>query len=135
MSYTNLVGHLKMIKGNIMESTFVSGFCNWKDATWYFARHEATSAHEAAVDFTINISGTSRDVRKMLYSAHAKEKASNWQYLLKVAQNIKFLAKQGIVLSGDGNESDSNFMQLMELRALDGSVIMDMLNKKKRQIY
>ena len=92
-SYTDLVGHLKMIKGNIMESSFVSGFCNWKDGTRCFARHEATSAHKAAVDFTINIPGTSRDVGEMLSSPHAEEKASNRQYLLKVAQNIKYLAK------------------------------------------
>ncbi len=55
----------------------------------------------------------------MLSTAHAEHKASNRHYLIKVAQNIKFLARQGIAFRGDGDESDGNFMQLLHLRALD----------------
>ena len=86
----NLSGHL--IKGNIMESTFVSGFCNWKDGTRCFSKHEDTSAHKAAVDVSINIPRTSRDVGDMLSSAHTQQKALNRHYLIKVTQNMKFLS-------------------------------------------
>ena len=49
-------------------------------------RHEATSADKATFDFTLNIPGMSKDLEETLYSAHEKEKASNWHYLLKVTQ-------------------------------------------------
>ena len=62
-----------MIKGNIMESTFVSCFCNCKDGTCCINRHEDTSAHKATVDVTINMPGTSRGVGDVLSSAHAKD--------------------------------------------------------------
>ena len=45
----------------------------------------------------------------------------NREYLLKVLQNIRFLARQGIALRGDVNEDDSNFIQLLKLRANDDS--------------
>ena len=67
----NLPGNL--IKGNIMEFTFVSGFCNWKDGTRCFSRHEDTAAHKVAVDVSINIPCTSRDVGDTLSSAHTAE--------------------------------------------------------------
>lgn len=67
-----------MIKGNNMKSTFVSGFCNWKDGTRCFSRHENTSAHKAAVDVSINIPRTSREVGDMLSSAHTQQKALNF---------------------------------------------------------
>ena len=59
-------------------------------------KHEDTCAHKAAIDVSINIPRTSRDVGDM---AHTQQKA--W---------LKFLSRQGIALRGDGDESDSNFM-------------------------
>ena len=128
----NLPGHL--IKGNIMESTYVSGFCNWKDGTRCFSRHEHTAAHKVAVDVSINIPHTSRDVGHMLSSAHTQQKALNQHYLIKVAQNIRFLSRQGVALRGDTDESDGNFMQLMHLCAIDDTTINDMLKKTNTQV-
>ena len=124
------VGHLKKIQGNILDSTFVTGFCNWKDATRCFNRHEGTTAHKAAADFTIKIPAGTSDLGNMLSKAHAQQTASNRHYLIKVAESIKFLSRQGIALRGDGTESDSNFMQLLHLRALDDPEILTMLSKK-----
>ena len=45
---------------------------------------------------------------------HADQK-DNRQCLLKVLSNIRFLAQQGIALCGDGDENDSNFIQLLKL--------------------
>ena len=44
--------------------------------------------------------------------------------------NIQFLTRQGIALNGDGTGRDSNFMQLMQLRAIDDPKVLDMLGKK-----
>ena len=114
-----------MIKGNILDSTFVSGFCNWKDGTRCFTKHESTAAHKAAADFTINITLT-RNLGDLISTDHTKQKASNRCYMLKVAENIQFLARQGIALRGDG----TNFMQLMHLCAIDDPKVQDMLGKK-----
>ena len=54
----------------------------------------------------------------------------NREYFLKVLQNIRFLARQGIALRGDGNKDDSNFIHLLKLRANDDSRIHDYLSKK-----
>jgi len=51
--------------------------------------------------------------------------------LLKVAQSICYLARQGLPLCGDGNEIDGNFNQLLLLRGIDDSRILDYLGKKK----
>ena len=64
----------------------------------------------------------------MLSTTHAKQKAPSRHYLLKGAQNIQFLSRQGIALRGDGPETDSNFMQLMHLRALDDPEVLNVLS-------
>ena len=55
-----------------MESAFVSRFCNWKDGTHCSSKHEVTSAHEAAVDVSINTPHTSRNVGDKLSSENLK---------------------------------------------------------------
>ena len=40
------------------------------------------------------------------------------------------MARQGLPLRGDGNEADSNFNQLLLLRGIDDSKILDYLRKK-----
>ena len=91
----------------------VRGFCNWKDATRQFTKHESTLFHKQAVDLL----KTKTDVAEMLSSQHAEEKKRNRQYLLHVITTIRFLACQGLALRGDGDEKDSNFLQLLMLRA------------------
>jgi len=39
--------------------------------------------------------------------------------LLKILSNLQFLARQGIAICGDGDEADSNFIQLLKLRGRD----------------
>jgi len=49
---------------------------------------------------------------------------------LKVLSNIRFLACQGLPLRGDGNEAESNFLQLFRLRGEDDPKVLDWLKKK-----
>ena len=49
---------------------------------------------------------------------------------MKILQNIKFLAHQGIALRGDGSGSDSNFLQLLQLRGQDDLCISGWMAKK-----
>ena len=50
--------------------------------------------------------------------AHTKQKAESRRVFLKILQNVKFLARQGIALCAH-YDAESNFMQLFKLRALD----------------
>ena len=55
------------------------------------------------------------------------EKQINQQCLLKIAHNIRFLARQCISFRGDGDEDDRNFMQLIYLRGNDDSNLLRQL--------
>ena len=49
---------------------------------------------------------------------------------MKILTNLQFLARQSLPLRGDGDESDSNFIQLLMLRGLDDSRIKEWMQKK-----
>ena len=51
--------------------------------------------------------------------------------MLSIAENLHFLSQQGIGTRGDGNESDSNFHQLLLLRSADNPELAQWLDKKK----
>ncbi len=109
-------GKVKVSIGHVGESTFISGgFWNWKDATRCFNKHEASLLHKAVVDAVMAVPQTCLDFGVMLSKTHASEKLKNRKYVFQVFQNIRFLARQGIALRGDGNEKNSNSMQLLML--------------------
>lgn len=124
-------GKVTISSGHAGESTFISGgFWNWKDATRCFNKHESSLLHKSAVDAVITVPQTCSDVGVMLSKIHASEKLKNREYVFQVFQNIRFLARQGIALRGDGDEKDSNFMQLLMLRKIDNPSIQSMLERK-----
>jgi len=119
------------LSGNAKDSAFLNeGFSNWKDATVGFANHEKSATHKRAVEVVVTLSQTHRDIGEMLSTSHASEKAVNRQCMMKVAQNIRFLARQGLSLRGDGTEDNSNFNQLLRLRALDDPNLLTWVQKK-----
>ena len=117
--------------GNAKGSTFLSGgFSNWKDATVGFHNHEKSATHKLAVEVVLTLSQTHKDIGEMLSTSHASEKAVNRQCLMKIAQNIRFLARQGLSFRGDGAEDSSNFNQLLHLRALDDPSLLTWVQRK-----
>ena len=119
------------LSGNAKDSAFLSeGFSNWKDATVGFANYEKSATHKRAVEVVVILSQTHRDIGEMLNTSHASEKAVNRQCLMKIAENIRFLAHQGLSLRDDGTEDNSNFNQLLHLRALDDPNLLTWVQKK-----
>ena len=59
----------------------------------------------------------------MLSKQHAYMKKLNRECFLKILLNIQFMARQGMAFRGDGDEVDSNFIQLLKLRGRDDSRI------------
>ena len=54
----------------------------------------------------------------------------NRQMLLKILSNIRFLARQSIAIRGDGDEENSNFIQLFKLCGEDDPKFAKWLEKK-----
>ena len=83
-----------------------------------------------AVECLVTFPTSYRNVGEMLSSQYALDKQNNRDYLLKEFQNMLFLARQGIAIRGDKDESDSNFMQLLALQGIDDPMIKQNLEKK-----
>jgi len=56
---------------------------------------------------------TTQDIGEALSQHHEQGKLEKHHCFLKVLFNIRFLACQGLPLWGDGNEAESNFLQLI----------------------
>ena len=90
-----------------------------------FTKHQASGSHKEAIEPT-----ASQRCGELLSVQHRQEKAENRAMLLRILENICFLARQGLALRGHGDDSDSNFIQLLQLRASDHPDILPWLNKK-----
>ena len=112
-----------------MEQTFISTrFSNWKDA---FNKHEASQCHKGSVLKNSTLPSTTGDIEEALSSQLAKQQIERRKCFLKLLLNIRFLSRKPF--RGDGDESDSNFMQLLTLRSKhDGSLINWMKQKTNK---
>ncbi|PIK42676.1 putative zinc finger MYM-type protein 1-like [Apostichopus japonicus] len=121
---------IRLISGGNVDLAFIStGFRNWKDATRRFRAHQETT-HKDAVMMSVTLPKTTRDVGESLSSQLVKEKKERREIFLKIISNIRFLARQGLALTGDGDESDSNFIRLFKLRGEDDSRMEQWLERK-----
>ena len=100
-----------------------------KGATRIFSKHETCDFHQsAAAALTSQV-----DIGEMLSKQYATEKRANRQYLLKILSSICFLARQGLPLRGDMDETVLNFYPLLMLRGedSDGPGLKAFLDKKQ----
>ena len=115
------------------------GYNNWKSATEKnkgSRKHEASASHKEAVARYISIlAEVIGDVGELLCNQHAEEKMKSRKVLLAILGNIRYLARQALPLRGNwnfetGSEENSNFYQLLKLRAEEKSEILDWLRRK-----
>ena len=79
---------------------------------------------------TVDLPSSVKDIAETLQSELTKQKMENRQMLLKILSNIRFLARQSIAVRGDGDEENSNFIQLFKLRGEDDPKFAKWLEKK-----
>ena len=121
----------KKLSASSVKSAYMSnGYTNWKDAINNFNQHERSKCHADAVLKMVTVPNTTKDVGECLSSQHVKEKSERRHLFMKILQNIAFLAHQGLPLRGDGNEDDLNYIQLLNLRAIDDPWIIEWLQKR-----
>ena len=119
------------VKWSKGESAFVSrGYSNWKDAIMVYKKHEGSDCHKSSIEAIVTLPLQCKDIGEQLSNQVASEKRDNRQCLLKVLSNLRYLARQGIAIRGDGDESNSNFMQLLRLRQNEDPRIKDWIDKK-----
>ena len=113
-------------------------FRNWKKALEKdvgFSKHESSEAHKQANDRLFIAPKTARgDIGDLLSDTHANNKEQSKKFLLKILQNIRFLARQSLAFRGnwnyeEKNEEDSNYYQLLKLRCEDDAKLTKWLNK------
>ncbi len=100
-------------KGSGPPDYISSGYTNWKDACAKFPNHESSRYHKDAVLKTITLPATAKDIGESLSSQLAKDRLERRQCFLKLLSNVRFLARQVLPLRGGGDESNSNYMQLL----------------------
>ena len=93
-------------------------------------KHEATDCHKEAVLGAMKLPASCPDVGEILSLQHAKLKKENKECILKIISNLNFLARQGLRLCGDGDNSNSNFIQLMRHCTKDDKQLATWLEKK-----
>ena len=129
-----LAAKQKKVSGMCSDQTFVTrGYCNWKDAVMAFKKHEESKCHKESTDVMLIIPSQHRNVGEMLSGQLARQKAVNRRMLYSIISSIRYLARQGLPLRGDGNEEDRNFSQLMKLKAEIAPGIFDWLKKKSNK--
>ena len=66
----------------------------------------------------------------MLSSQLTKLRSEQRKCFLKLLSNVRFLSRQGLPLRGDGDDTNSNFMQLISLHSEDDSHLTEWIKQK-----
>ena len=121
----------KFTTSHNLDPSFLSrGFNNWKDTTVKFKAHELSKCHQESVEKIFTLPNTTQDIGETLSQRHKQEHVVNRRCFLKILSSMRFLTRQGLPLRGDGNEADSNFLQLLRLRGEDSPEMLDWIKKK-----
>ena len=114
-----------------LEPAFIkTGFSKWVKATAVFKNHESSDCHKQAIQMTVTIPSTIKDVGEQLSTAHAQEKHDNRHCFTKILKCLQYLARQSLPFRGDGKELDSNLVQLIKLQTKDDSKLDMWMDKK-----
>ena len=103
---------------------------NWKEPSTKFKIHSSSNCHKEATLKVMTLPSTTKDVGESLSAIHEQEKLKSHQYFLKILSNIRFLSWQGLPLRGHGDESDSNFNQLLKLQSENDIRLVNWIEKK-----
>ena len=122
--------HKKMQTSRSDPSFISRGFTYWKDGTVRLASHEASSFHREAIQVVVELPKKCADIGEMLSNQHSDIKKTNRECLLKILASMQYLARQGISFRGDGDEVDSNLMQLLTLRAKEDAELQAWMERK-----
>ncbi|KAL5481387.1 hypothetical protein EMCRGX_G021530 [Ephydatia muelleri] len=120
----------KFLASTKRDPAFISkGFKNWKDATIAFNAHLRSDCHKEGCEI-LELRSTTNDVAENLSNMYKEENELNRMMLIKILQNVRFLARQGLSLRGHKDDEDSNFTQLLLLRSIGCPEVLTWMKKK-----
>ena len=95
-----------------------------------FSKHLQSKSHIEAVEAIITLPKQTNDVGVQLSFAHKAEKEEARDMLQMILSSVRFLARQGLALHGDGSDVSSNLThQLLNVRAEDNPKILSWITK------
>ena len=94
-----------------------------------FPQHEISQWHREAVERSITLHLTTKDVGEHISSVHEQDKANNRTAVMKMLSNIRFLARQDITNVGTDNEIILT-SHMFNLRTEDNPALATWLVKK-----
>lgn len=114
---------------NSCEPAFTrTGFCNWKDATRCFNRHEHSASHaEAVMKWGSYCAGL--NVANQLNSKRVDEQKLATRMLLKILSSIRYLARQGIAIRGHSAD-EGNLQALIHLQSDDSNEFRHWISRR-----
>ena len=112
-----------------VEEAFVKkGYYKWKYARSTdkgFNTHESSRCHQQAVYRLLAVPKSTQDISLALEKNPSNVQRQNRESLLKVISSVRYLARQGLPLRGKKDDKDSNFQQLLKLRAENDPVFTE----------
>ena len=106
-----------------------TGFSNCKKALDSFKDHQKSKVNVTAMTLEF-VFPKCDNVREMTNENLKIKMAENKKCLLKIIETVQFLSRQGLALRGKENDENSNFWQLLKLRAKDFPKMEKWLRKK-----
>ena len=120
-----------------VEEAFVKkGYYNWKNAGSTdkgFNIHESSRCHQQAVHRLLTVPKSTQDISLALEKNLSNVQRQNRESLLKVISSVRYLARQGLLLRRKKDDKESNFQQLLKLRAENDPVFTEWLKRKNNK--
>lgn len=128
-AHQNKQGNLSTAKNK--EFTFIKGgYSNWKMLLPAFKSTRSpivTFWH--ACEHQVGVIASSRNINDMCTNAADTTMKQNRTCFIKIIESVRFLARQGLAMQGH-TDAESNFNQLLKLRANDVPLLRDWLQRK-----
>ena len=126
----------KFLASTKRDPAFITtGYTYWKEAVTAFKRHVNSACHQEAIETVETLPAQVQDIGELLLDASTQsEKALNRSVFKRILQNLCYLVHQGLALRGHGSGDNSNFTQLLQLRALDCPENLTWMAKKTTNI-
>ena len=94
-----------------------------------FNQHEKSKVHRSAVDLFVEVPISTDDIVGTVTKNLLEIQQKNVSALMKILSSIRYLARQRLPLRSH-NDSESNFRQLLLLRAEDDPNFQEWLHKE-----
>ena len=110
------------------DAFITTGFSSWKKALESFREHASSECHKISVTYDV-VAPQCGNIAEMTSQQLKAEMVLNRKCLIVIIETLQYFARQGIAIQGK-SDPESNFMQLLYLRAKDIDGLEEWLKRK-----